>query len=86
MCTFAKVREDQIEPMFPGCVPCDCNNNLSKGYQITKYDVKFTFGKADYGIRRGKIISEITVTCNCCGTEKSYDVDALNICKNDVTW
>ncbi len=85
MYSYDDLRAGQITSVFYGCVPCGCYDDPNKIYKVPRYSVRIRYGSTVYGYR-GRIIREITVTCDCCGASRTYDVESRGVYEKDLNW
>ena len=85
MYSYSGLRASQINSVFPGCVPCRCQDDSEKIYKVPRYNVRIGYANLEVG-HRGKRIKEIRVECDCCGAERCYDVEHYDVYANDLNW
>lgn len=89
MYNYTSLRPSQITSHFPGCVPCNCNDDAERIYKIPRYDVKlrlgYTYCKTSNN-DTSRNIKEIRVECDCCGAVGTYDVESYDVFVKDLNW
>lgn len=85
MYEYRNLRASQVTSVFPGTLPCSCYDDESKIYKVPRYDVRIRYGTTVYG-SRGRIIEEITVECDCCGSWRRSNVERYDVYQNDISW
>lgn len=85
MYDYCGLRALQIKAFFPGSVPCWCHDDSSKIHRVPRCDVRIRYGSTVCE-NRGRIISEITVYCDCCGASRHSNVERHEVYEKDISW
>lgn len=83
--SFRKLTGEKILSVFPGCIPCHCYHDSAKILDIPRYDVDVQYGRVRYS-NDNRLITEITVTCDCCGAKKTYNVEYFDMYSSSISW
>lgn len=76
---YSKAYHDNFHEVFPGISPCDCHQKDD----YTIYDIEFKLGDT---VGAGRIIKEVTVQCQMCGKQASFDVENREVFENDINF